>query len=204
MSKVAVVYHSGYGHTAVLAEKVAEGVREAGASPVLLKVEGAGQDFAPLLDEIAGADAVVFGSPTYMGDVSAAFKSFEESTTGIFGGQAWRDKLAAGFTNSGTASGDKLHALQSLNLFAAQHGMVWVNPGQAPGGATGDFSEDGVNRLGAWLGVVAQSANASAEITPPAGDRESARLLGVRVAQAAQRWSGVPVAQSREAVLAAA
>ena len=162
----------------------------------MLTIEGAGQDFAPLLAAIDEADAVVFGSPTYMGDVSAAFKSFEESTTGVFTAQAWRDKLAAGFTNSGSPSGDKLHALQSLNLFAAQQGMIWVNPGQRPGGEAGDVSENGVNRLGAWLGVIAQSANATAEVTPPAGDRESARLLGVRVAEAALRWKSAPVARA--------
>jgi NAD(P)H dehydrogenase (quinone) len=198
MSRIAIVYHSGYGHTAVLAEKVAEGVRQAGASAALLRVDGAGQDFAPLLAEIDQADAVVFGSPTYMGDISAAFKSFEESTTAIFAAQGWRGKLAAGFTNSGSASGDKLHALESLSLFAAQHGMVWVNPGQRPGGEAQDFSENGVNRLGAWLGVIAQSANAPAEVTPPAGDRETARLLGVRVAEAARRWGREPARQAED------
>ena len=67
MSKVAIVYRSGYGHTAVLAERAAEGVRDAGQTPVLLKIENAAQDFAPLIDKISQADAVVFGAPTYMG-----------------------------------------------------------------------------------------------------------------------------------------
>jgi len=199
MPKVAIVYHSGYGHTAVLAEKVAEGARQAGVEAELLPIQGPGQDFAPLIAGIDAADAVVFGSPTYMADVSAAFKAFAESTTPVFGKQGWRDKLAAGFTNSGSPSGDKLHALQSLNLFAAQHGMVWVNPGQLTGGAAGDLSENGVNRLGAWLGVIAQSANASAEVTPPAGDRESARLLGHRIGQAALRWRQVAAEPERAA-----
>ncbi|WP_426010789.1 flavodoxin family protein [Caulobacter sp. DWR2-3-1b2] len=80
MSKVAIVYRSGYGHTAVLAERVAEGVRDAGQTPVLLKIENAAQDFAPLIDKISQADAVVFGAPTYMGDVSGVFKVFADAT----------------------------------------------------------------------------------------------------------------------------
>ena len=46
MTKVAIVYHSGYGHTAVLAEKVAEGVRDAGQTPILLHIENAAQDLS--------------------------------------------------------------------------------------------------------------------------------------------------------------
>jgi flavorubredoxin len=56
-TKVAIVYHSGYGHTAVLADKVAEGVRDAGQTPVLLQIESAAQDFKPIIDAVTEADA---------------------------------------------------------------------------------------------------------------------------------------------------
>ena len=190
MTKVAIVYHSGYGHTAVLAEKVAEGVRDAGQTPILLHIENAAQDFAPLIEQITGADAVVFGAPTYMGDVSGVFKVFADATAGVFFTGAWKDKLAAGFTNSHSFSGDKAHALASLTILAAQHGMNWVNLGLAPPGVTAaERGPDTLNRVGSFIGLAAQSDNVSPEISPPAGDRETARLLGVRVAEAAVRWT---------------
>lgn len=190
MTKVAIVYHSGYGHTAVLAEKVAEGVRDAGQTPILLKIDNAAQDFAPLIDQITEADAVVFGAPTYMGDISGVFKVFADATSSAFFTGAWKDKLAAGFTNSHSFSGDKGHALASLTILAAQHGMNWVNLGLAPPGVTAaERGPDTLNRVGSFIGLAAQSDNVSPEISPPAGDRETARLLGVRVAEAAVRWT---------------
>ncbi|MDB5456181.1 MAG: NADPH-dependent reductase [Caulobacter sp.] len=190
MSKVAIVYHSGYGHTAVLADSIAQGVRDAGQTPVLLKIEGPAQDFAPFHDAIGEADAVIFGAPTYMGDVSAAFKAFAESTTQVFYTAAWKDKLAAGFTNSHSFSGDKSHALASLTIFAAQHGMNWVNLGLAPPAVTAaERGPDTLNRVGSFIGLAGQSDNVSPELSPPAGDRETARLLGERVANAAVRWA---------------
>ena len=201
MTKVAIVYHSGYGHTAVLADKIAEGVRDAGQTPVVLKIENAAQDFAPIIEQITAADAVVFGAPTYMGDVSGVFKVFADATAGVFFTGGWKDKLAAGFTNSHSFSGDKGHALESLTILAAQHGMNWINLGLAPPTVTAaERGPDTLNRVGSFLGVAAQSDNVSPELSPPAGDRETARLLGERVAKAALRWTqGADVALAKAA-----
>jgi NAD(P)H dehydrogenase (quinone) len=186
---VAIVYHSGYGHTAVLADKVAQGVRDAGDTAVLVKIDSAAQDFAPALEAVGAADAVVFGAPTYMGDVSAAFKAFAEASSKVFFAGGWADKLAAGFTNSHSFAGDKEHALQSLQILAAQHGMNWVNLGiPSPAVTAAERGPETLNRVGAFAGLAAQSDNAGADISPPAGDRETARLLGARVARAARRW----------------
>lgn len=190
MTTVAIVYHSGYGHTAVLADKVAQGVRDAGQTAVLLKIESADQDFAPFIETITKADAVVFGAPTYMGDVSGVFKVFADATSSAFFTGAWKDKLAAGFTNSHSFSGDKAHALASLTILAAQHGMNWINLGLAPPAVTAaERGPDTINRVGSFIGLAAQSDNVSPELSPPAGDRETARLLGERVARAALRWT---------------
>jgi NAD(P)H dehydrogenase (quinone) len=190
MAKVAVVYHSGYGHTAVLAEKVAEGARDAGSEASVHVIEHGAQDFGPILDAVADADAIVFGSPTYMGDVSAAFKAFAEASSKVFGTGGWKDKLAGGFTVSNSAIGDKGHTLDSLQTLAGQHGMVWVSLGvPAPAVPFAERDEHTVNRLGGFSGLLSQADNASPEITPPAGDRETARLYGERVARAAIRWS---------------
>ena len=188
-AKVAVVYHSGFGHTEVLAQKVAQGVRDGGAEAVLLKVESPTQDFDPLLAAIDGADAVIFGAPTYMGDVSATFKAFIDATAKAWFTGAWQDKLASGFTNSHSFAGDKLHALTTLSVPAAQHGMNWVSLGlAAPNVTAAERGPDSLNRVGSFLGLAAQSDNAGTDISPPQGDRETARLQGVRVAQAALRW----------------
>src|ERR1700756_1163087 len=112
MTTVAIVYHPGYGHTARIAESIAEGVRAAGAEPKLLRIEDLSQDFTPIIDAVTAADAVIFGAPTYMGDVSAPFKAFADASSKAFFTGAWADKFAAGFTNSHSFSGDKLHALQ--------------------------------------------------------------------------------------------
>ena len=183
---VAIVYHSGYGHTAVLADSIAQGVRDAGDTPVLLKIDSAAQDFDAILAAVAPAQAVIFGAPTYMGDVSAPFKAFADASSKAFFTGAWKDKLAAGFTNSHSFSGDKAHALNSLSILAAERGP------------------ETLNRVGSFVGLAGQSDNAAPELSPPSGDRETARLLGVRVAQAARRWrNGAAVANDVEAAQAA-
>jgi NAD(P)H dehydrogenase (quinone) len=188
-AKVAVVYHSGYGHTEVLAKKAAEGVVDGGAEVVLLKIESPVQDFEPLLNAASDADAIIFGAPTYMGDVSAPFKAFADASAKVFFTRGWQDKLAAGFTNSHSFAGDKSHALESLTILAAQHGMNWINLGIAPPNVTAaERGPDTINRVGSFIGLAGQSDNVGADISPPAGDRETARLQGVRVAKAALRW----------------
>ena len=202
---VAIVYHSGYGHTAVLADSIAQGVRDAGETPVLLKIDSAAQDFDAILAGVAPAQAVIFGAPTYMGDVSAPFKAFADASSKAFFNGAWKDKLAAGFTNSHSFSGDKAHALNSLVILAAQHGMNWINLGiPAPNVTAAERGPETLNRVGSFVGLAGQSDNAAPELSPPSGDRETARLLGVRVAQAARRWqNGAAVANAVETAQAA-
>lgn len=182
---IAVVYHSGYGHTAVLAQAVAAGAG-ALAKVHLVPVEEADEHW----DLLAAADAIVFGAPTYMGSLSAAFKTFMEKSSKVWGGQGWKDKLAAGFTNSASQSGDKLNALVQLAIFAAGHGMVWVSLGLMPGNNSSTASAEDLNRLGSFLGAMAQSnADQGPDLAPPPADRRTAEHLGRRVAEAALRWA---------------
>ena len=194
MPNIAIVYHSGYGHTEVLAHEVATGISAAGGTPQVHKIEGLTADFAPMLAALADADAIIFGTPTYMGSVSAPFKAFMDASSKPWFTQDWKDKLAAGFTNSGSLSGDKLNTLTTLAVFAGQHSMVWVSLGVMSQNQAGnsDTGADQINRLGGGLGLLAQSDNASPEVTPPSGDRASARALGERVTLAAKRWGNSP------------
>ncbi|MBL8567516.1 MAG: flavodoxin family protein [Phreatobacter sp.] len=186
MAKVAVVYHSGYGHTKVQAEAVQRGAASvAGTEASLVAVEEV-ESHWPLLD---AADALIFGAPTYMAGASAPFKVFLDETSGRWAGQQWKDKLAAGFTNSAGYNGDKLATLQQFALFAMQHGMIWVGLGLLPGNHTSAGSPEDLNRLAGFLGAMAQSnADQGADLVPPAADRLTAEHLGRRVAEAAQRW----------------
>lgn len=187
MSNIAIVYHSGYGHTEVIAKAVAEGVTRGGGKPTLLKIEKADQDFAPFFEEIKKSDALIMGAPTYMGGLSAPFKAFIDASSKPWVKQEWKDKLAAGFTNSGNLHGDKFVSLTQLVTLAMQHGMLWVGPGlprdlKFP---VGDPNQP--NRVGSWLGVMTQADQASPDVTPPEGDKEFGRILGERVAQFAKK-----------------
>jgi NAD(P)H dehydrogenase (quinone) len=186
MITIAIVYHTGFGHTAIIAEEVAKGVADGGATPVLVQLDSAGQDFTAALQAVTDADGVVFGAPTYMGDVSAVLKAFFEASGKIWYSGGWKDKPAGGFTNSFNAAGDKLHALQSIFVLAMQHHMIWVGAGQpaaSAGKVTPDYSPDQVNRFSYSMGVATQSDNAGPDVTPGAGDKEFARRYGVRLAK---------------------
>lgn len=187
-ARIAIVYHSGYGHTARQAEAVRAGVEEvADAAALLLSVEEAPARW----DDLAAAEAIIFGAPTYMASASASFKTFQEASSRavMARGFLWQDKLAAGFTNSGARSGDKLATLIQLALFAAQHGMHWVSLGLPPANNSTTGSEAELNRLGFWLGAGAQSnTDQGPELAPPASDLATARHLGRRVAETALRF----------------
>lgn len=192
MTTVAIVYHTGYGHTEVVAHQVAEGVKSAGATPVVLKIEGLTQNFDAMVDEAGKADAIIFGSPTYMGDVSAPLKAFFEATSRVWMTLGWKDKVAGGFTNGLTVGGNKDNTLGSMIVLAMQHGMIWVGTGLPPGNFDGNGSAapEAVNRMSYSLGAVTQSNNAAPDVTPPAGDKETAKLYGARVAAFAAKLKG--------------
>lgn len=183
---VVVLYHSGYGHTAALAEAVRRGAASVPGSRVqLVKAE----EFEKHWAELDAADAIIFGAPTLMGSVSAGFKRFMESTVERYLGQRWDGKLAAGFTNSGSLSGDKLNTLVDFVMFAAQMGMHWLSLGLLSGIDASHSQSDSLNRLGSWLGAMAQSnVDQQADVAPPDCDRRTAEHLGRRVAEAALRW----------------
>lgn len=184
-TNVAVVYHSGYGHTKKQAEWVFRGVQSvSGVSGRLLEVTHVTEH----LEELHSEQAIIFGTPTYMGSASAPFKAFMDATSKLWMHMEWKDKLAAGFTNSYSLSGDKLSTLIQLAVFAMQHGMIWVGQSEQNGSPAGQAgSPEALNRVGGFMGAMAQSENAPPETTPPMGDLHTAEHLGRRVAQLAVR-----------------
>ena len=184
MARIAVIYHSGYGHTQRLAQAVADG---AGATLIAIDADGDLQGDG--WDTLAAADAVIFGAPTYMGGPSWQFKKFADASSKAWFRQAWKDKLFAGFTNSAGFSGDKFSTLTYFFTLAMQHGGLWVGLASMPDNSKAARRDD-VNYLCAYSGVMAQSPSdaSAAEMSP--GDLETGRQLGQRVAEAASRLGG--------------
>ncbi len=184
--KIAIVYHSGYGHTAEQAKAVAKGAESVAGG--IVKLIAVGDNETPW-DELDSADAIIFGSPTYMGNVSAPFKKFMDESSKVWMARKWVDKISAGFTNSASQSGDKLNTLQGLAVFAAQHGMIWVGLDLMPGNNNSKGSVEDLNRLGSFLGAMAQSnADQGPDNGPIASDLKTAEHLGKRVATLTARF----------------
>jgi multimeric flavodoxin WrbA len=182
MTHVVVVYHSGYGHTQRLAQAVAEG-----ADAQLLAIDAEGNLPAGGWEQLAKADAIVFGSPTYMGGPSWQFKKFADASSKQWFGQAWKDKLFAGFTNSASMNGDKYSTLSFFFTLAMQHGGIWVGTGMMPANAKAAQRND-VNYLGSFSGAVAQSPSDASVHEMLPGDLETGRQFGKRVLESTRRW----------------
>ncbi len=201
MTKVAIIYHSGYGHTAKVADHILKGAQAVrGADVTLYKADDLTSPDKGPWSELAEADAIIFGAPTYMGSASAVFKQFMEAASKVWMAQGWRDKIAAGFTNSGSLAGDKLNTLQELAIFAGQQGMIWVNYGAFPGYNTSQSDyETAWNRAGHMIGLGTQAlTDLPADQTPDRADLETAEDFGRRVAEATKRWVRGKVDQALE------
>jgi NAD(P)H dehydrogenase (quinone) len=104
--------------------------------------------------------------------------------------QAWKDKIAAAFTNSASMNGDKLSTLHYLFTLAMQHSMIWIGTGVMPSNAKAAQRND-INYLASFSGAMAQSpSDASPEEGPLPGDLETAKLFGQRVAAYAVKTRG--------------
>lgn len=194
MKSIAIVYHSTFKNTEAQAQAVLRGIeRVEGVKVRLIGVENIEDQDWQYLDD---AEGVVMGAPTYLGSLSSKFKSFMEKTGGIWAEQKWSDKLATGFSCSDCASGDKLQVLTQLWLFAAQHGMNWVSLGLMPGNIDMPEDEGNLNRLGSWVGAMAQRDKKADTVYPC--DLKTAEHLGTRFANQVLRtqWDKVPAAET--------
>ncbi|MEM9538424.1 MAG: flavodoxin family protein [Cyanobacteria bacterium P01_E01_bin.42] len=191
MVKVAIVYFSGTGHTHLMAEAIAAGVNKVADTEVeLLRIVGENIEKGrwkndEVLAKLEAADAIIFGSPTYMGGIAAQFKAFIDAASAAWFAQKWKDKIAAGFTHSGSPSGDKQGTLIYLATNASQHSMIWVNNCEMP------MQEDGTNRLGAFLGVMGNTPADPSRKEPllDSSDRLTSEKFGQRIAEATKRWN---------------
>ncbi|MFM0043042.1 MULTISPECIES: flavodoxin family protein [Paraburkholderia] len=188
MTTIAIVFFSGYGHTTKQAEAVQAGAASVGDAR-LYQIDKNGDLPDGTFDEIGRADAIIYGSPTYMGGPAWQFKKFADASSKPWFSLAWKDKVAAGFTNSASVNGDKFVTIEYFWTLSQQHGQVWVGTGLLPANSKASGPSD-VNWTAGFTGALAVSpADASPDEAPRSGDLETARLLGERVAQLAARLS---------------
>jgi multimeric flavodoxin WrbA len=183
MALIAIVYHSGYGHTQRQAQAVAEG-----SGGRLIAIDADGNLPEGAWEQLQAADAIVFGSPTYMGGPSWQFKKFADASSKAWFTQAWRNKLFAGFTNSASTTGDKASTMAYFTTLAMQHGGLWVGTGMMPANSKAATRND-VNWIGAAAGAFAATPSDAGVDEMLPGDLETARQFGARVKEATARWS---------------
>jgi multimeric flavodoxin WrbA len=185
---IAVVFHSGYGHTKRLAIAVAEG-----AAASLIAIDAEGNIPETEWEALNAADAIIFGSPTYMGGPSWQFKKFADASSKSWFEEKWKNKIFGGFTNSSSINGDKLNTLQYFVLLAGQHGGLWVSLAIKPANVKASKRDD-LNRMGSYIAPMAQCDADAAPDEMSVGDLETGRLYGVRIAEIASRFATAPTA----------
>lgn len=183
--KLAIVYYSGSGAISQCSELIEQGATTAGAVVTCIDVSTMTEQS---WSDLHTADAIAFGTPTYMGGPAAGFKAFMDNTGDtIWTDRMWHNKIAAGFTAGVNTGGDKLSTLMALNVFAMQHGMIWV--GQEIIGAPVMPDNNGLNISGTFLGLAVNTSTKGM----PKGCEASARLFGQRLGATAARWRGMIV-----------
>jgi NAD(P)H dehydrogenase (quinone) len=180
---VSIVFHSGYGHTQKVAQAVA-----AGSGGTLLAIDNQGELSPEGWAQLDASRAIVFGSPTYMANVSWQFKKFVDASSTVWARQGWKDKLAAGFTNSAGINGDKLSTLFTLLALSQQHGMLWVGTGLMPSNTKASVRDD-TNYLASFTGLMTATPADASPDEMAQGDLKTARLFGERIADVARSFN---------------
>jgi NAD(P)H dehydrogenase (quinone) len=140
MSKVLVLYYSAYGHIEKMAEAVAEGAREAGATvdikrvPELVPPEVAAKSHfkldqaAPIakIEDLVAYDAIVVGTGTRFGRMTSQMANFLDQAGGLWAKGALNGKVGGAFTSSATQHGGQETTLFSIITNLLHFGMVIV------------------------------------------------------------------------------
>lgn len=201
--KVLVVYYSTYGHVHKMAEAIAEGVRQVdGAEAVLRRVPetlpadvlekmGANEaqkafSHVPIctVEELAEADAVIFGTPTRFGNMCGQMRQFLDAT-----GQLWTQgklvgKVGSVFTSTGTQHGGQESTILSFHISLLHHGFVIVGLPYAFQGQMRNDEITGGSPYGA-----STIAGTSGERLPSENELDGARFQGRHVATIAAKLS---------------
>lgn len=197
MTKVLVLYYSGYGHVETLAEAVAEGAGEVDGTEVTVKrvpelvpeevARKSGMKLdqdAPIAEpkELADYDAVIFGTPTRFGNMAAQMRNFLDQTGGLWMQGALIGKVGSVFASTGTQHGGQETTITSFHTTLLHHGMVIVGV---------PYSHKGLTEMGEISGGTPYGATTLAgsdgSRTPSANELDIARYQGRHVAEIAAK-----------------
>lgn len=184
MSKMVIVFFSGYGHTRKIAQAVASSIPAA----QLIEIDAQGEITEAQWADIAAAKAIVLGAPTYMGSVPWQFKKFADASSKVWASRGWQDKIFGGFTNSASYNGDKQVTLSWMQTFASQQGGIWVSLGMLPSN-TKEATRNAANYMGSSVGAMVQTPSDASVEEIPAGDMETVVTYAKRVLSIAEKMA---------------
>lgn len=201
MSKVLIVYYSMYTHIHTMAEAIADGARQVPGTEVILRrvpetlPEGvlaamgavdAQKSMANIpiatVDELAEADAIIFGTPTRFGNMCGQMRQFLDATGGLWAKGALVGKVGSVFTSTGTQHGGQESTILSFHTTLLHHGMVVVGLPYAFAGQMDNSAITGGSPYGA-----STIAGTQGELRPTENDLAGARFQGKHVAQIAAK-----------------
>jgi len=205
MAKVLVLYHSVYGHIEKMAEAVAEGAREGGATVDIKRVPETVPDevakasyfkmdqAAPVatVDELADYDAIIFGAGTRFGTVASQMRSFIDQTGGLWAKGALVGKVGSVFTSSATQHGGQESTILGFLPTLMHHGMVTVGLPYAFQGQMGLDEITGGSPYGA-----STITGGDGSRQPSENELAGARFQGKYVAEIAGKIAGTAVAKA--------
>jgi len=203
MSKILIVYYSMYTHIYKMAEAIAEGVREVpGCEAVIKRVPetlptdvlsamGAldaqkSMEHIPIVtvDDLATADAIIFGTPTRFGNMCGQMRQFLDATGGLWMKGALVGKVGSVFASSATQHGGQESTILSFHTTLLHHGMVVVGLPYAFAGQMDNSEITGGSPYGATT-----IAGTQGERVPSANELAGARFQGTHVANIAKKLS---------------
>ena len=193
-TRILVLYYSRQGHTRAMAKAVARGVEQVSGAEALLRTvpsvspdTEASQPAIPEsgdiyveLDDLAGCDGLVLGSPTRFGNMAAPLKYFLDSTSSLWMKGALVDKPAAAFTSTSSLHGGQETTLLSMMLPLLHHGMIYAGI---------PYSEAGLTKTQSGGTPYGASHWAGADNSKPldAIETELCQALGLRIARLASK-----------------
>ena len=205
MAKVLVLYHSAYGHIEKMAEAVAEGAREGGATvdikrvPETLSEEAAKAAYfkmdqaAPVatVDDLVEYDAIIFGAGTRFGTVASQMRSFIDQTGGLWAKGALVGKVGSVFTSSATQHGGQESTILGFLPTLMHHGMVAVG---LPYAFQGQMSLDEITGGSPYGASTITGGDGSRQ--PSDNELAGARFQGKYVAEIAGKIAGTAAAKA--------
>jgi len=201
--KVLVLFYSMYGHVYRMAQAVAEGAREVPGVEVVIKrvpetlipdvIKSMGATDAQKVyadvpvasvNDLAEADAIIFGTPTRFGNMSGQMRQFLDATGGLWAQGKLVGKVGSVFASTATQHGGQESTILSFHITLLHHGMVIVGLPYAFQGQTRIDEITGGSPYGA-----STIAGGQGERMPSDNELAAARYQGKHVAQIAKKLS---------------